>query len=388
MKISVEQDLGIVYSPLDITSGIEITGNVPASQQYNLSDGGYEPDYTITYLSLKPWMHVTAKDDLTISADVAIVNPRWYALEDGVETEIMADDPDYGFDSATGQLLVKRNLQPNMPLTLRFEGEYLDSRTGKVYPMMATQTVVCDAVAMKPVLRLDMPEVNYYYPVREPNADVTVVARLGNADKEVDAAQRIFVWEIKRDDGSWTAVGDTAAYDGADLDREVEVSADCTSAVVHRDLMNERLDLRVRAKYDPYGDPASVTLDTSSPTATCSFLLQYPTLRGAILGSSRIPPGQTTIMPIGKVYDSEEIPNPANFFDLRWRVSTGVANGKVTYGDVVATGETPVISSNSIAQRYGGKVQLEIEPFDTWHVLADSDGAVITDSDGALILIR
>ena len=61
-------------------------------------------------------------------------------------------------------LAVKRNASPGKPLTLRFEGEYADTRTGEVRRVVMSHTLVCEGVAALPQLTIDQPETVWYYP--------------------------------------------------------------------------------------------------------------------------------------------------------------------------------------------------------------------------------
>lgn len=145
-----EIDVQVAYSPLTLTYGIAAETAVGTMQMYDMSSGEYVPDWTVAHPVLRPWLDVQDPDGFIPSGTKTYANPRWTAIEDGKERAITASDKDYSIilsgDDA-GVIAVKRNASPGKPLTLRFEGEYADTRTGEVRRVVMSHTLVCEGVA-------------------------------------------------------------------------------------------------------------------------------------------------------------------------------------------------------------------------------------------------
>ena len=241
-----EIQIGRIYSPLTLSPGITVEGNVPDVQQYDMAANTYEPDYTLTNLVLVPAMDVSDPDGIIPAGNATLANMQWTLVEDGAETAITAASPDFAVGT-DGRLTIKRNCQPQNPMTFRFEAEFLDQRTGEVHRMVETHQVDCEGVSQRPVLTLDTSGLIAYDPVRDGEAVRKVKASLAIWGEEVPAANRTFVWQ-KRDmyDNVW------ADIDGSDvMDYDVSLSADKTELSVKLWLIGKRIDIRCYAKYSP-----------------------------------------------------------------------------------------------------------------------------------------
>lgn len=379
-----EIDVQVAYSPLTLTYGIAAETAVGTMQMYDMSSGEYVPDWTVAHPVLRPWLDVQDSDGFIPSGTKTYANPKWTAIEDGKERAITASDNDYSIilsGDDMGVLAVKRNASPGKPLTLRFEGEYADTRTGEVRRVVMSHTLVCEGVAALPQLTIDQPETVWYYPLRADSNELTVNAELKIGDTEVDAANRIFVWERLRDTGAWTEVGSTLA------DYDITVSADGTQAKVRLDLMGQRLDLRVRARYDAYGNPSGVALNAGSPSAAFSAIRRLMPGRVTVTGPGRILPSMRYVEYEAHMSDGKGIiPDAGSLFAFSWYTAKGMADGSVTYGSPVATGQKARIPVSAFSSDFGGKVQVGVSDLG-WLKALTVDGAYLT-VDGKILVVK
>ncbi|MDE6009836.1 MAG: hypothetical protein K2F87_00120 [Muribaculaceae bacterium] len=381
-KITAEVQLGFVYSPLTISGGIEVVGNVPPEQQFDVATGLYTPDYTGTYLVLRPWIDVADPDGVLTEAEKVLTNITWYVIENGAES-LVTGGTNYGI-ATDGTLTVKRNINPDYPATFRFEADFLDTRTGEVYPMVKTRQVMAESVSVPPQLVLDAPACISYDPLRDTVSTRKIKARLLIGAADVAVANREFVWQ-KRD----KADSSFAAVDGSDpMDYDVSVSADGSELTVDCSLIGTRIDLRVYAKYNPFGSPSGMGIDSTTPVAEVSVVRREGKLWATILSPRNFDPTLKNLKPECVVYDSKgEVPSPDTKCDIEWRTSKGVAAGTVSKSAVIATGSKPVIPTSNVVRRYGGKLIAEVGVKEPLRAATTADGKILT-YNGKILLVR
>lgn len=373
--------MGFVYSPLIISSGIAVVGNVPDVQQYDISTGLYTPDYTGSFLCLKCWLEVTDPDGILTASEKVLTNIRWYRTEGGAETQITGGN-DYAIDT-DGILMVKKNVNPDTPLTFRCEAEFLDARNGEIHRIVETRQVMAESVSQRPVLGIDTPLAIRYDPIRDDNPIRKVKASFRIGDMDVPAAHRELIWQ-KKDEGD-TAFSD---IDGSDImDYDVSLSADKTELTIDCSLIGKRIDIRVYAKYNPFGNPSSMPIDSTTAKVEFAAVRYEATLKGQILAPRLLYPTQKYIYPECVCSDTKGIiPNPESKCDIAWKVSKGVAAGTVTPGAVIATGVKPTIPTTSVVKTYGGKLIAEIKAKEP--LKAATVGGDVLTVNGQVILVR
>ena len=136
------------FKPLQLNITISVDGSVPDRQNYNADTDEYTPDYTLTALILQPQVSRLDKDEIVAPGNVnsLLANVKWYEIVGGTRTLIEAANTDYEITASGGQagrIKVMKNAQPNIPITLEFYAEYVDSRTGQVSVIRATHIVKC-----------------------------------------------------------------------------------------------------------------------------------------------------------------------------------------------------------------------------------------------------
>ena len=377
------------FKPLQISRTIAVDGSVPARQTYDADTGEYSPDYTLTPLIIQPRIGRLDKDEILSAGCInhLLANVKWYEIVDGAKTLITTDNANYEVTTSggnAGRIKVKKNAQPQRPITLEFYAEYEDTRTGQLHIIQDTFAVVCGNSTAVPVLYLDAADQTIYDPLIDQDTQ-TVHASLKLGSKECEASKRVFVWELYREDGTWSEVGADAT-----LDYCATVAADGASCTIDRSLMGASLGLRCRAKYDVDGNPASVALTDSSPSKIVEFVRRIHKFDFDIVDCPvNIPSGLLAIAPRASIYDTHgEISNPEKELLVLWYVATNKASGTLSYTQIAQGKEPDTLPTSAMSQQLGavyGIDVIDIGPVAAWE---DSDGKVFEDGDGNIILIH
>lgn len=377
------------FKPLQISRTMAVDGSVPSRQTYDAETGEYTPDYTLTNLIIQPRIGQMDKDEILTSGSInhLLANVRWYEIIDGTRTLIASGNTYYEVTTSggnAGRIKVKKNAQPGHPITLEFYAEYQDTRTNQLHIIQDTFPVMCSNSTALPVLYLDAADQTIYDPLID-QASQTVHANLKLGTKECAAANRLFVWELLRDDGTWSEIGSDNT-----LDYFIAVAADGLSVTIDRSLMGESCALRCRAKYDSEGSPASVTLDASSPAKVVEFVRRIHKFDFDIVDCPvNIPAGLLAIAPQASIYDTHgEITNPERELLVLWYVATNQASGALSYSQI-AHGKTPdMLSTSAMSNLYGAVYGIDVKDIGPVAAWEDGDGALFEDGDGYIILIH
>ena len=377
------------FKPLRISRTIAVDGSVPSRQTYNAESGLFTPDYTLTPLIIQPRIGQMDKNEILVSGSInhLLSNIRWYEIIDGTKTIITTTNTNYEVTTSgtdAGRIKVKKNSEPQHPITLEFYAEYADSRTGQLHVIQDTFQIMCRMSASLPMVYLDAADQTIYDPLIDA-ADQVVHAQLKLGTAECAAANRIFVWELLRDDGTWSEVGAEPA-----LDYCVDVADDGDSCTVHRDLMGASMGLRCRAKYDAEGSPASVTLDDGSPCKVLQFVRRIHKFDYDIVDCPvNIPAGLLAIAPRASIFDTKgEIENPERELMVLWYVATNKPIGSLSY-NLIAHGKAPdTLPTSASDAKHGAVYGIDVKDVGPWAAWEDGDGKLFEDGDGNIILIH
>ena len=377
------------FKPLQVSRTIAVDGSVPSRQTYDAETGDFSPDYTLTALIIQPRIGQMDKDEILVSGSInhKLANIRWYEIIDGVKTLIVTTNPDYEVTTSgtdAGRIKVKKNALPGHPITLELYAEYTDSRTGQVHVIQDTFPIKCNNTTALPEVFLDAADQTIYDPLIDA-ADQVVHAQLKLGTRECAASKRLFVWELLREDGTWSAVGSDAT-----LDYCAEVSADGESCTIHRDLMGASLGLRCWAKYDVDGNPASVTLNDGSPCKVVEFVRRIHKFDYDIVDCPvNIPAGLLAIAPRASIFDTHgEIVNPERELLVLWYVATNKASGALSY-NLIAHGQAPdTLPTSAMNAQFGAVYGIDVKDIGPVAAWEDGDGKLFEDGDGNIILIH
>lgn len=376
------------FKPLQISVGMLTDGSVSGRQSYDADADVFTPDYTLTPCIIQPQVGRLDKDEVLTPGLInsSLTNIRWYETIGGTRTQIQTDNTNYEMTTSgvnAGRIKVKKNASPKNPITLEFNADYVDSRTSQVYHIQQTYQVFCDDATTLPYLFLDAADQTIYNPLKDP--DIQVVHASLRIDKnECPTANRAFIWEKMREDGTWSQVGTDTV-----LDYELTVSQDGTSCTVDRSLMGTDLYLRCRAKYSPNGDLTGQTLHDSSPAKTVAFIRRLPKFEFDMAGvPTNIPSGLVSISPEAKIWDvNGAIANPEKELLPLWYVATNRASGTLTYNQV-GHGMNPVLPTSAMSNTLGAVYALDVVDCGFNGVMEDDDDVLFEDYDGALLIFK
>lgn len=377
------------FKPLQLNVCMAVEGSVPDVQTYNADDGTYTPDYSLTPLIIQPAVSQLDKDEIVSAGRInqSLANVRWYEVVGGERRQISTTDENFEIVTSggnAGRLKVKKNAQPQLPLNLVFYAEYTDPRTNQLFTIWRTVQILCrNATVYMPRLILDAADQTIFNPLGE-QAKQTVHASLRIGKDECPAQNRLFVWEIFRDDNTWTEVGEDTT-----LDYDVTISEDGASVTVDRSLMGQELYLRCRAKYDINGNPENVQLNDNSPQKIIAFVRRIPKFEYGMFGvPTNIPPGLLAIAPEAKIWTTNgEIEDPERELLIIWKAATNKQSGSLSY-EMVGQGLNPTLPTAKMSEQYGGVYGVDVIDAGPTCAWEDSDGAVFEDGDGNIILIK
>ena len=378
------------FKPLQINVSMVVEGGVSDSQNYDADTDTYTPDYTIdaSNLIVQPNIGRLDKDEILtpglINQD--LTNIVWYEVNSGkADTVIDKSNTSYEIVASgakAGRIKIKKNAKPQIPMNLRFEADYKDPRTNQVYHIIKPYQVQCkNATQYTPLLVLDAAAQTIYNPLSDPDKQ-TVHASLRLGANECPTEKRLFVWEVMREDGTFSTVGSDI------LDYDVEVSEDGGSCTVNRNLMGAELYLRCRAKYSAEGDPSSVQLSDNAPTKLVAFIRRIPKFEFDI-GElpTNLPSGLLAIAPTAKIWNTNGvIDNPERELLPLWYVATN-GTGTLNYS-LIAHGMNPTLSTEKVSNTAGGVYGLDVKDVGPLCAWEDSDGAVFVDDEDNVILIK
>lgn len=380
------------FRPLKINVSFVCEGSVPDTQNYDADTNTYTPDYTLVNLIIQPRVGRIDKDEVLTAGEVNkdLTNVRWEQIVNGKCVEIAdstAEKPPFKIvrrGNNAGRITICKNAVPQVPLNLVFSCDYADPRTGQVYHIKRTKQVQCkNATTYTPLLVLDAAAQTIYNPLSDQDTQ-TVHASLRLGANECPKNKRLFVWEVMREDGTFTAVGSDTT-----LDYDVVVAEDGNSCTVNRSLMGTELYLRCRAKYSQDGNPSSVTLSDNAPTKLVAFIRRIPKFEYDI-GElpTNIPSGLLEIAPTAKIWNTNGIiDNPERELLPLWYVATNAQSGALNYS-LIAHGMAPTLSTKKVSQTLGGVYGLDVKDVGPACAWEDSDGAVFVDADDNVILIK
>ena len=372
--------LDFKYTPLQVNTSKTISGSVPLEQTYDANQDEYSPDYRLTPCALQPVISIIDRDGILPSGRVnsELTDIAWYRVENGVEGNALVSTPRKHVITSSGddagKLLWYVNAAPQKPILLRFKAKYLDSRTNKIHRIMMDYSINCkNATLFKPTLLLSSGD-RYYNPLRDTDKQV-ISASLRFGSEECAKEKRLFIWEILRDRGQFSAIT-------AD-DLEIKVSADGTSVTLDRSLMGKRICIRCRAKFSADGNPASVDLSDATPNRIVNIVRRIPFYDYDILDTvDEVLPDTKVVNPAATISDNVgEIANPTRELQVLWWMAP---NNSIHFENAVLVGHgmSPRVPTDLLDPNRGAILALEVKDLDPLALAMDADGKVFVDADG------
>ncbi len=188
----------LLYDPLSLTTSLLCVGG-SESQTCSTVTGEllFDPDRTLTPLVLRPTLWVTDPDKVLTDGDYSddIVSAHWYLGADDTGELIRSDDKSYQLGDG-GELQVWKNILPDSPQQLYFEGKFLDKRTGNVYNISHPITLTT-AMSQEVNLRLQTDWVNPMpIPALKSLGERTLSVELYNGENRVNDNYAHYRWLI------------------------------------------------------------------------------------------------------------------------------------------------------------------------------------------------
>ena len=333
------------YRSLTLSRYMELVGSIPNKQTYDAASGEYAPDYTLegSHLVLQP--HVTVDEETGAQGGEvtsALANIKWTETTTAASTEINSANKNYEITidgPQNGRIAVKRNVPAGSSITLTFEADYLDTRKNETHHVVMSYRVTCENEVTVPMLSIDRPVTNLWNPFRDTHS-MTFNASLKVGTEEVAVAQRTFVWEKKRADGTWSQIG-TDQHD----DFGWSVTNNGATYTQDMDFIGEKQDMRVRAAY------GSVALATVNESLTQYFTMvrRLPDYDYDYINvPDNIEPDVKYVYPAPLVQDREGVvSNPQEHLAFNWYTAAGQAAGNPTMA-LEAVGPSPQIPTSKI----------------------------------------
>ena len=373
------------FRPLQVSTSMSVEGSVPDRQNYDADTGEYTPDYTLTPLTLQPLTGQIDKDGLLLPGNInaKLTNIKYREVEGGASKVISLEDPGYNITTSgdqAGRIQVKKNANPGNPITLEFSADYIDPRTDQIVAIRKTHMVKCNnATPFTPALSLDAPATAIYNPLSDASIQV-VRASLKLGVEECPAEDREFVWEVKRSNGSWSEVGWL-------MDYFLSVSGD--TLTVDKSIMGDECSVRCRAKYDINGNPGSVSLSDSSPSASVNFVRRLQKYEYDISGAPvNIPSNLMFINPDVVIQDTNGlIENAIEELLPVWYIATNKSSGSLDY-EMAGEGLNPIISTSLMDDINGAVIGVEVKDRGGFKAIKADDTHVYEDADGSILLFR
>lgn len=359
------------YKPLTMLKALEVLNNIPQHQLYDTLTGEYTPDYTLSGFGLVIQPHVTAVytdgtgQNAEVTASSNLTNIKWTEIANGTATVITASTPGYTIITSGAnkcRLILSKNLTVGCPLTLRFECDYLDTRTNDIHHVIDETSVTVAATESVPSFFLDRPGTTMFNPFGDVHNNVRTVLQqivynvsLKYGGEEMPTSKREFRWEKKRPNGSWTVIGDEN-YKYMDLGWSI--SNNGATFTQSTKCIGEKTEMRVRVRY---GNLATATFSDASPTEYFTMVRRLPDYDYDYMGvPDNLEADVDMVYP--EAFVTDRYGNVENFIEElmpRWYTGAGSATGAATM-ELVATGRTVGIPTSKI-NTHGMILGLDLE---------------------------
>lgn len=196
-RVNISTPVVLQTELASMTENFSIVADGSLEQWYYFNDGIYLPDRGAgSHLTLTPLMQAFDPDtETTYTPNFSAV--RWYALENGTETEITntTDSTEAQYVKLnTGQLRVKKNVSPDAAVTIRCVATYIDPRLLGVYGTVEAQVLLAtnrDATTVFPSINIETSETVFYRPLTDSSSQKTLRATVMRGDDDITSESYI-----------------------------------------------------------------------------------------------------------------------------------------------------------------------------------------------------
>lgn len=391
-----------LYDPLNLMVSQRVAGG-QLTQIYNETTNSFTPSRAVTPLLLE----VVAEGSVTATRETVqpilqgIVWTETYEDELGEHTATVATladgeitaTSDYAL-TASGRLLVMKDVMPSQPVTIRWKARWTDPRNGEGYTQEGQWTLTSDRVA-EPMLRVVIEDpVRHWNPLSSANVkseasghyEVVIEARAMQGENDVTARARFF-WYYTDETGAQRLVDD------ADHPSLAYISGQDTARLtVDPDFESDRQSYVCMAGLIPDGGMASdVTEPLPFALATASVSWQMPRTEGFVYSpqgrSVRNPDSRMTFMQKFRQGDDDlDEAKVRRRVVQHWKMKRDNRSTEEYLGampEVTVDGHR--LASNDRSRMVVGADNIVLSPY---VAVADADGNVACDADGAVVVGR
>lgn len=387
----------IDYKPLTLSQGLEIVGSIPNSQQYDAITGEYTPDYSlvdseqvpISPLVFQPHVYMHDMDEVIPDGEVTkdLTNLSWKWIEvdaNGTTTTTITTTTTYftldtSSTNTRGRLTIKKNVPVNKEVSVVFEADYLDTRTGQSSHIYLTERVILENVTETvPNIMVNNSSQTMWHPCRD-NYNFSITAKLLRGTSDFPAAQRTFVWEKHRGNGVWSTIG-SETYD----DYGWSISQDGATFSQDMRYMGDKLEMRVRASYTGH-----TTLDGSSPCVNFSITRRIPEYDYDFINAPEDISADTDALYLRAVVQDKQgvIANASNEFLIDWNVAPK-PTGTTPSWTPLGSGDTMFVKTTPMAANNAMIVGINVEDKGARKIVVNGSGAIVLNGSGSVVFDR
>lgn len=211
-RVNISTPVVLQTELASMTENFSIVADGSLEQWYYFNDGIYLPDRSAgSHLTLTPLMQAFDPDtETTYTPNFSAV--RWYALENGTETEITntTDSTEAQYVKLnTGQLRVKKNVSPDAAVTIRCVATYIDPRLLGVYGTVEAQVLLAtnrDATTVFPTISIQSSQTIPYRPITDLSSIKTLRATVMRGDEDITSESYIRWYAVQETGQSTTNV--------------------------------------------------------------------------------------------------------------------------------------------------------------------------------------
>lgn len=187
----------ILYTPLDISLlMLEVGGNT--TQNKSNVTGEFDPDRTLFPLVLRPSLVIKDPDHVLDDGDHTkkLIDNRWYIGTNENGSRITKDTDGFVLGQY-GELTVKRNVEPSVPLSLFFTCAYIDSRTQNTFRKSFLVTLTTNLTTeLNLSLEIDAARKMPISPFKSVSTR-TIKATFRNGENIVADADAVYLWKVR-----------------------------------------------------------------------------------------------------------------------------------------------------------------------------------------------
>lgn len=351
-RVNIPQPLVLSTELSALTLSFHVGGDDVLEQWLYADTNEYLPDRSLYPLTLTPAARGYDADTL-VTHNLSFSRVRWYEVTSTGDTEIIntydTSEAQYVISGFT--LVVKKNVVPSEPVTIRCEATYIDPRDNATLGMLeesVTLRTSRDATATFPIVVIDAPKQQTWNPLGEGSPVFTFTARVTKKDEDITADSDIVWYGVDVIDGvasRETLIENMPSY----------VSGQGTDTLVVDARYSEQLTIIARAREDAlspfYGSADYRTLSWKIPTLSA-------TTYSAQGSSVRASTGKMTFDTIVNVPGSvlSEAVKRENLAML-WKRRTPMASTQAERAEVsIGWGQRVTLEGADLIQENGGTV--------------------------------